>query len=94
MAYSTAGAAAGAASVLVSMPCDVIKTRLQVLTAAPGGRGLSAGAVARGMWAAEGPSAFWAGLSARLLHIAPGCALSWALYEHVKARLGGGGGGG
>jgi hypothetical protein len=73
---------------VVTHPGDVVKTRLQVLSAADGGRGLTAARVARQLWATEGPRGFAAGLGARLLHIAPGCALSWALYEHIKARLG------
>jgi hypothetical protein len=65
----------------------VVKTRLQVMTATAEGRGLTAVLVARQMLAAEGPRSFWSGLGARLLNIAPGCALSWALYEQIKARL-------
>jgi solute carrier family 25 citrate transporter 1 len=88
-AWDVAGcsAAAAAAAALVTHPGDVVKTRLQVLTATPQGRGLTAVAVARRMWAAEGGAVFWSGLSARLLNIAPGCALSWALYEQIKAGL-------
>lgn len=85
VAACSAGAAAAAA--VLTHPGDVVKTRLQVLTATEEGRGLTAVAVARQMWAVEGGRAFWSGLGARLLNIAPGCALSWALYEQMKAYL-------
>jgi hypothetical protein len=88
-AWATASCSAGAAAVaaVVTHPADVVKTRLQVMTATAEGRGLTAVLVARQMLAAEGPRSFWSGLGARLLNIAPGCALSWALYEQIKARL-------
>jgi hypothetical protein len=84
-AACSAGAAAAAA--VATHPGDVVKTRLQVLTGTREGRDLTAAAVARRIWAAEGARGFWSGLGARLLNIAPGCALSWALYEKVKGQL-------
>jgi hypothetical protein len=60
---------------------------LQVLTAQPSGEGLTALGLAAQQWRREGGRSFFHGLTARLLNIAPGCALSWALYEHLKAWL-------
>lgn len=59
----------------------------QVLSATTEGARLNALGIARDMWAREGSGAFWRGLSARVLNIAPGCALSWALYENIKGWL-------
>jgi hypothetical protein len=43
--------------------------------------------VARELWAAEGVRGFFAGGTARVLNIAPGCAISWIVYESIKQRL-------
>lgn len=86
-AVATCSATAAAAAAVVTHPADVVKTRLQVLAAAPGGQSLTAAQVARRMLQQEGLGAAWHGLGARLLNIAPGCALSWALYEHIKAQM-------
>lgn len=85
-------ASAAAAAAVVTHPADVVKTRLQVLPAAGVGGAArpSAWRLARELVRAEGARALWSGLGARVANIAPGCALSWALYEQVKGVLPGG----
>lgn len=80
-------ATAAAAAAVVTHPFDVVKTRLQVLSAQPQHAGLTALQVAQQQLQREGASSFFHGLTARLLNIAPGCALSWALYEQLKLWL-------
>lgn len=89
-AWAVAGcsATAAAAAAVVTHPFDVVKTRLQVLSSQPAGQRLTAVNLAAQQLQREGLGSFWHGLTPRLLNIAPGCALSWALYEHLKAWLG------
>ncbi|KAG1657964.1 hypothetical protein FOA52_004735 [Chlamydomonas sp. UWO 241] len=77
-------AASAAAAGLLTHPADVVKTRLQVM---PADAARSAWTVAARLYASEGAAAFTRGLGARLLMLAPGSALSWAIYEPVKAAL-------
>lgn len=88
-AWAVAGcsATAAAAAAVVTHPFDVVKTRLQVLSAQPQLAGLTALQVAQQQLQREGLRSFFHGLTARLLNIAPGCALSWALYEQLKGWL-------
>jgi solute carrier family 25 citrate transporter 1 len=85
VASCSAAGAAGAA--VVTHPFDVVKTRLQVLTGQQSAQSLTAVKVAQQQLRAEGLGSFWHGLTPRLLNIAPGCALSWAMYEWLKGRL-------
>lgn len=84
---ASCSATAAAAAAIVTHPFDVVKTRLQVLSAGPQQVGLTALQVAQQQLQREGVGSFFHGLTARLLNIAPGCALSWALYEHLKTWL-------
>jgi len=84
---ASCSATAAAAAAIVTHPFDVVKTRLQVLSAGPQQAGLTALQVAQQQLQREGAGSFFHGLTARLLNIAPGCALSWALYEHLKTWL-------
>lgn len=86
-AVASCSATAAAAAAIVTHPFDVVKTRLQVLSAQPQMAGLTALQVARQQLQREGMVSFFHGLTARLLNIAPGCALSWALYEQMKRWL-------
>jgi hypothetical protein len=86
-AYAGASAGAAALAAVLTHPADVVKTRLQVLSATSGQGGLSSRQVLRDLLAKEGPGALTAGLAARVLNIAPGCAMSWALYETLKQWL-------
>lgn len=87
--WATAGcsAAAAAGAAVVTHPFDVVKTRLQVLTTQQSGQSLTAVKLASQQLQREGISSFWHGLLPRLLHIAPGCAISWAMYEQLKSWL-------
>lgn len=73
---------AGGLAAILTAPLDVVKTRLQVGSAA--NPGLTAVTVLREMLGAEGARAFAQGAGARALSIAPGCALSWLLYGRAK----------
>lgn len=72
---------------VLSIMCVATACPGQVMAAAPGGSQLSAGLLARQIWQREGLSGLFGGLSARVLSIAPGCAISWLLYENIKKRL-------
>lgn len=78
---------AGAAGVLTH-PLDVVKTRLQVLSANKGPS--STWAIVRDLLKHEGPKVFLTGIGLRTLSIAPGTAMSWMLYEPIKRMLSGG----
>ena len=84
---ASCSAVAAAAAAVVTHPADVVKTRLQVLSATAAGRELTARSLARQMLADEGTAVFWQGLSARVLNIAPGCAISWMMFESIKKQL-------
>ncbi|KAL6755146.1 mitochondrial carrier family [Haematococcus lacustris] len=82
---ATCSCAAAVVATLITHPFDVVKTRLQVL----GGTGTRASAwsVAQSALLREGPRAFGAGAVARVVTIAPGSAVSWAIFEPVKSAL-------
>eukprot|EP00877_Chromochloris_zofingiensis_P001306 jgi/Chrzof1/11176/Cz05g26210.t1 len=84
---ATCSGASAAFAALLTHPADVVKTRLQVLSATADGANLTAVAIAKQMLKQEGPSAFTHGLLARMLHTAPGCMLSWMFYEKLKAWI-------
>eukprot|EP00976_Prorocentrum_cordatum_P099240 1191759-Prorocentrum_minimum.AAC.2 len=81
-----AGVSAAVAAI-VTNPIDVVKTRVQVLSGGKGAEGLRAGDVARSLWRGEGWRGLLAGSAARVVNIAPGCAISWFAYETVKSQL-------
>jgi solute carrier family 25 citrate transporter 1 len=86
-AIASCSATAASAAAVVTHPFDVVKTRLQVLSAQRQHAGLTALQVAQEQLQREGLRSFFHGLTARLLNIAPGCALSWALYEQLKGWM-------
>ena len=73
---------------LSNAPIDTIKTRLQRTPAAPGetavGRIVSIGS---SMWKQEGVRAFWMGITPRVMRVAPGQAVTFAVYEWLKTLL-------
>ena len=96
-----AGTAAGALGALATQPLDCAKTRIQVGGAlggaADGAAGSAVGVAAapragivpavRAIYAAEGARALWRGALARVLWLAPGCAISITTFEYVAAAL-------
>ena len=91
-----AGAAAGAASVLVSMPCDVIKTRMDLcppMHCPPGGGSLLCNIRAffdtgRQLVAAGGgPGALFVGVAPRLLQTVPSTMVYWAAVEGTRRLM-------
>jgi len=88
--YQTAliGLISGAMGPLSNAPIDTIKTRLQRTPAAPGetavGRIVSIGS---SMWKQEGVRAFWMGITPRVMRVAPGQAVTFAVYEWLKTLL-------
>lgn len=75
------GGAAGAAAATVTMPLDFIKTRQQC--GATGG----AAALVRGVLATEGVGGLFAGLGARVCHVAATSAVFFGLFEGAKLIL-------
>eukprot|EP01133_Synstelium_polycarpum_P018079 gene18079-21605_t len=77
-----AGALAGTASTLFNNPLDTIKTRMQKQ-----GQNLTTTQVIRSIYADGGMKAYWAGCLPRILRVAPGQAITWAVVEKVTAML-------
>ena len=60
---------------------------LQVLPPDAAGRPVTFWAVTQELLRREGVRGLWSGLGARVLTIGPGAAISWMLYEEMKAWL-------
>ncbi|EME84673.1 uncharacterized protein MYCFIDRAFT_152880 [Pseudocercospora fijiensis CIRAD86] len=88
--YTTAGIGliSGAVGPFCNAPIDTIKTRLQRTPAEPGqtamGRIVNIGSQ---MFKQEGPRAFWMGITPRVARVAPGQAVTFAVYEYLKGVL-------
>ena len=69
-------------------PIDTIKTRIQKASKVPGetafGRFMK---VAGDMFKNEGVSAFYKGITPRVMRVAPGQAIVFTVYERVKRML-------
>lgn len=82
------GLVSGAVGPFSNAPIDTIKTRLQKTPAEPGqtalGRITNIGAQ---MWKQEGIRAFWMGITPRVMRVAPGQAVTFAVYEFLKDVL-------
>mmetsp|Transcript_45005 Transcript_45005/g.113944 ORF Transcript_45005/g.113944 Transcript_45005/m.113944 type:complete len:258 (+) Transcript_45005:168-941(+) len=87
--WAVASCACGSAALgaVLTQPFDVVKTRLQVLAAAPRGSQLTGLQVARQVLRTEGWRGFYAGTGARVMSIAPESAIVWLLYEYFKNIL-------
>jgi solute carrier family 25 citrate transporter 1 len=82
------GATASACGAFVSGPMDLIKTRIQVYRTSSGGKfyGGTLDALTRTL-REEGYRAFTKGLGARVMWLAPGSAITIAVYDRLKANL-------
>ncbi|KAJ3550646.1 hypothetical protein NMY22_g325 [Coprinellus aureogranulatus] len=79
------GLISGAMGPFSNAPIDTIKTRLQKATAVPGQSSLQRIlAIAGDMWRTEGVASFYKGITPRVLRVAPGQAIVFAVYERVS----------
>lgn len=85
--YLVSGAIGGGVGAAATCPLDVMKTRIQVQSKNADGAYQGIGQVFRSIVKEEGYGAFWSGLSARVLWIAPACAITIAAYEKFKKLL-------
>ncbi|KAJ6631431.1 mitochondrial carrier domain-containing protein [Mycena sp. CBHHK59/15] len=82
------GLISGAMGPFSNAPIDTIKTRLQRATAAPGSSAFSRiAAIAGEMWREEGARSFYKGITPRVLRVAPGQAIVFAVYERVSTLI-------
>jgi len=82
------GLISGAMGPMCNAPIDTIKTRLQKTPAAPGETAMGRiVAIANVMWKQEGVRAFWMGITPRVMRVAPGQAVTFAVYEYLKTML-------
>jgi len=79
------GLISGAMGPFSNAPIDTIKTRLQKATAVPGTSAWQRiAAIAGEMWREEGFRSFYKGITPRVLRVAPGQAIVFAVYERVR----------
>jgi len=82
------GLISGAMGPMCNAPIDTIKTRLQKMPAQPGetalGRIVNIGNM---MWKQEGIRSFWMGITPRVMRVAPGQAVTFAVYEWLRSIL-------
>ncbi|KAF8058771.1 mitochondrial carrier domain-containing protein [Lyophyllum atratum] len=79
------GLISGAMGPFSNAPIDTIKTRLQKATAVPGTTAFQRIiAIAQDMWRTEGFRSFYKGITPRVLRVAPGQAIVFAVYERVS----------
>lgn len=79
------GLISGAMGPFSNAPIDTIKTRLQKAEATPGQTAFQRIAtIAREMWRQEGVRSFYKGITPRVLRVAPGQAVVFAVYERVR----------
>ncbi|KAJ3480826.1 hypothetical protein NLI96_g8074 [Meripilus lineatus] len=79
------GLISGAMGPFSNAPIDTIKTRLQKATAEPGKSAFQRIAgIAGDMWREEGVRSFYKGITPRVLRVAPGQAIVFAVYERVR----------
>lgn len=88
--YTTAaiGLVSGAVGPFCNAPIDTIKTRLQRTPAEPGQTAMGRiTMIASQMFKQEGARAFWMGITPRVARVAPGQAVTFAVYEYLKGVL-------
>jgi solute carrier family 25 citrate transporter 1 len=82
------GLISGAMGPFSNAPIDTIKTRLQRQAAQPGETALSRiTRIASEMWHQEGFRSFYKGITPRVLRVAPGQAVVFAVYERVSGVI-------
>ncbi|KAF5357398.1 hypothetical protein D9758_005939 [Tetrapyrgos nigripes] len=82
------GLLSGAAGPLSNAPIDTIKTRLQKTAATPGTSAFKRiVAIAEDMWRQEGVRSFYKGITPRILRVAPGQAIVFAVYERISGLI-------
>ncbi|KAK0483750.1 mitochondrial carrier domain-containing protein [Armillaria novae-zelandiae] len=82
------GLISGAAGPMSNAPIDTIKTRLQKSTAVPGQSAFRRiYGIAEDMWKAEGVRSFYKGITPRILRVAPGQAIVFAVYERISSVI-------
>lgn len=85
---SIIGLISGAIGPFSNAPIDTIKTRLQRTPAEPGQSAIQRiSMIASQMWKQEGVRAFWMGITPRVARVAPGQAVTFAVYEYLKGIL-------
>ncbi|KIM82463.1 hypothetical protein PILCRDRAFT_820314 [Piloderma croceum F 1598] len=79
------GLISGAMGPFSNAPIDTIKTRLQKSPGEPGKSAIQRIAwIATDMWKTEGSRSFYKGITPRVLRVAPGQAIVFAVYERVS----------
>ncbi|KAI9627062.1 hypothetical protein H4Q26_017590 [Puccinia striiformis f. sp. tritici PST-130] len=82
------GLISGAVGPFTNAPIDTIKTRIQKSTATIGETAWTRlRVVATEMFVQEGPKAFYKGITPRVMRVAPGQAVVFAVYEKVKGLI-------
>ncbi|XHG04300.1 hypothetical protein AWENTII_007576 [Aspergillus wentii] len=82
------GLISGAVGPFSNAPIDTIKTRLQKTRGEPGQSAVSRILViAKDMFKSEGASAFYKGITPRVMRVAPGQAVTFTVYEFLKGKL-------
>ncbi|CAK4030325.1 Succinate fumarate mitochondrial transporter [Lecanosticta acicola] len=82
------GLISGAVGPFCNAPIDTIKTRLQRMPAEPGQSAMQRiTIIAQQMFKQEGARAFWMGITPRVARVAPGQAVTFAVYEYLKGVL-------
>ncbi|KAN0062734.1 Mitochondrial succinate-fumarate transporter [Thecaphora frezii] len=85
---ATIGLISGALGPFSNAPIDTIKTRIQRASRVEGETAISRVVkVAGEMFAQEGVSAFWKGITPRVARVAPGQAVVFTIYEKVKKYI-------
>ncbi|KAJ7099425.1 mitochondrial carrier domain-containing protein [Mycena belliarum] len=82
------GLISGAMGPFSNAPIDTIKTRLQKAPATPDVSAIARiRAIAAAMWREEGAASFYKGITPRVLRVAPGQAIVFAVYERVSGAI-------
>ncbi|KAK4705513.1 hypothetical protein P7C70_g686, partial [Phenoliferia sp. Uapishka_3] len=82
------GLISGAVGPFTNAPIDTIKTRIQRATALKGETAWTRFTTVAGqMFKEEGPSAFYKGITPRVMRVAPGQAVVFMVYERVRAII-------